>query len=295
MLSETVDLMIRNVPQLQESGKSLARAVHGAVLDGGEGVRDVVDVLHGTWLGHPLHPVLTDIVIGAYTLGSLFDFASLLNPSSTSEAAADSLNSVGNAAVLPTVLAGLADYSTVPRRAAGLGLAHALLNVTAFGLSLASMQARKRHARGPAITLSAASLMILLGSSYLGGHMVFKFKVGTNHADDAGEPTKWTAVLPAEELAEHAPRRVEAAGFPVLLYRRGDRIQAIGAVCAHAGGPLEEGDFYDDCVQCPWHDSVYDLNDGSVVHGPSTYPVPHYDARIRDGQVEVRLAGDEAS
>jgi nitrite reductase/ring-hydroxylating ferredoxin subunit/uncharacterized membrane protein len=295
MLSESVDIMIRNTPQLQESGKSLAKAIHGAVLGGGEGARDAVDVLHGTWLGHPLHPVLTDVVIGAYALSSLFDFASLLNPSRTSEAAADSLNSIGNAAVLPTVLAGLADYSAIPRHSAGVGLTHALMNVAVFGLNLASMQARKRNQREQAIALSAAGVMLLLGSAYLGGHMVYDLKVGVNHAGEPREPAKWTAVLPADELAEQAPRRVEAAGYPVLLVRQNGRVQAIGAVCAHAGGPLDEGAFYGDCVQCPWHDSVYDLNDGSIVHGPTTYPVPNFEARVRDGQIEIRLAGKEAA
>lgn len=43
------------------------------------------------------------------------------------------------------------------------------------------------------------------------------------------------------------------------------------------------------CVECPWHNSIFDLRDGSVVHGPATYPEPAYDARMRDGQIEVRL------
>jgi len=59
--------------------------------------------------------------------------------------------------------------------------------------------------------------------------------------------------------------------------------------CSHAGAPLDEEQFYDGCVECPWHNSVFDLRDGRVIHGPATFPEPTYDARMRDGQVEVRL------
>jgi nitrite reductase/ring-hydroxylating ferredoxin subunit len=90
------------------------------------------------------------------------------------------------------------------------------------------------------------------------------------------------------ELHEQEPRRVEVVGSPVLLYRYGGTIYATAAVCGHAGGPLEQGQFDEYCVQCPWHDSVYDLRDGSIVHGPTTYTLPKYAARIQNGQVEIR-------
>ncbi|MBZ0302599.1 MAG: Rieske (2Fe-2S) protein [Anaerolineae bacterium] len=79
-----------------------------------------------------------------------------------------------------------------------------------------------------------------------------------------------------------------AESIPVLLYREGEAIDAIGAVCSHAGGPLEDGSFADGCVECPWHNSVFDLRDGHVVHGPATFDEPHYQVRIQDGQIEVR-------
>jgi nitrite reductase/ring-hydroxylating ferredoxin subunit len=65
---------------------------------------------------------------------------------------------------------------------------------------------------------------------------------------------------------------------------------AIGSRCSHAGGPLDEGDVDTDActVQCPWHQSVFRLTDGSVVHGPASVPQAAYDVRIRDGHIEVR-------
>lgn len=126
--------------------------------------------------------------------------------------------------------------------------------------------------------------------AYLGGHLSYAKKVGVKNSEDATEPQDWTPALELTKIREREPRRIEVAGQPVLLYRQGNQFQAIGAVCPHAGGPLEQGKFYNGCVQCPWHDSVFALDDGRVVHGPSTYPVNHYEARIRNGMVEVRLA-----
>jgi nitrite reductase/ring-hydroxylating ferredoxin subunit len=259
-------------------------------MDGGEGTRDLADLLHGTWLGHPLHSVLTDVVVGAWGIGSFFDLLSLFNRSERAEITADSLVELGNYAALPTILAGLADFSTIPEHAADTGITHATINATAFSLYLASKQERSNGERDRAIALSTLAFSLLMVGAYLGGHMVYDQKVGVNHAAHVSGPQEWTPVMAAEELQAGQPMRVDADGSPVLLYRQGDGVMAIGAVCAHAGGPLEQGQFYNGKVQCPWHDSVYSLQDGCVVHGPSTYPVPKYDARLRDGQVEVRLA-----
>ena len=90
------------------------------------------------------------------------------------------------------------------------------------------------------------------------------------------------------DLAEGRRRRVELEGKAVLLYRHEGEVQAIGAVCSHQGGPLDEGEFDGNCVTCPWHQSVFDLRDGAVVHGPATYPQTAFEVRERGGRIEVR-------
>lgn len=290
MLGEVIHRTLKQVPALSENGLKLSRALHKAVLQGGDGARRVADFLHGVWLGHPLHPVLTDVSVGAWSLSSFFDILSLFDGSQKSQNTADSLVKLGNVAALPTVLAGLADFSTIPKGAAGVGLSHATLNAAGYTLYLASARARSAGNRSQAIALSALATSIMLASAYLGGHLSFSQRVGVNHAKPPAGPQDWTPVLTSADLQEAKPVRAEVEGSPVLLYRKGNRIMAIGAVCAHAGGPLDEGDFHDDNVQCPWHDSVFNLQDGRVVHGPSTYPVPLYHARLNDGNVEIRLA-----
>jgi nitrite reductase/ring-hydroxylating ferredoxin subunit len=89
-------------------------------------------------------------------------------------------------------------------------------------------------------------------------------------------------------LVENQLRRVEAYGMPVLLARRGGRIYAIGETCAHMGGPLSQGELEDSTVRCPWHGSRFALDDGRVLEGPAVHAQPVLEARVREGQIEVR-------
>ena len=289
MIGEQVDLALDN-PQLEKTALTVARTIHQAVLNGGEGPRKAVDLLHGTWLGHPLHPVLTDVVVGAWSISLFFDLVSLFKHSSQSVTIADALIKVGNIAALPTLLTGLADFSAIPEPVANIALTHAVMNNIGFGLQVASASARKEGARDRAIALSGLAFAFLMTGAYLGGHLSYAKKVGVKYYEDPTEPHGWQPALEVNKLREHEPRRIEVAGQPVLLYRTGHQIQAIGAVCPHSGGPLEQAKFYNGCVECPWHHSVFALANGRVVHGPSTYPVTNYEARVRNGMIEVRLA-----
>lgn len=139
------------------------------------------------------------------------------------------------------------------------------------------------------IWLSSVSSTIMLASAWLGGEMTFKYKVGVNRIPKPPARDKWyTTGLNDGDLPEMTPRRVEVEGFPVLLYRYQGQIYAIGAVCGHEGAPLDEGTFEGYCVTCPWHQSVYDLRDGSVVHGPTAYAEQAFEVRLQQGMIEVR-------
>jgi nitrite reductase/ring-hydroxylating ferredoxin subunit len=125
---------------------------------------------------------------------------------------------------------------------------------------------------------------------YLGGHLSYRRGVGVDHVFGERPPAEWTDALAESELPAATPRRVVLDGASVLLYRVGREILAIGTVCTHAGGPLDEGDIdaVACTVRCPWHGSVFRLADGSVVHGPAVAPEPAYETRVRDGRIEVR-------
>jgi nitrite reductase/ring-hydroxylating ferredoxin subunit/uncharacterized membrane protein len=281
--------------RLGKSGHKVAHSLHHGVLAGGEGTRRVADMLHGTWLGHPLHPVLTDITIGAWTFGALFDALGLASGDRHTQRVADDLTMIGTVSAIPTALAGLTDYSTLPKHASGTATSHALLNGASLLMYALSLRERRRGRRARGLALSAAALGANMFSAWLGGDLVYSERVGVNHGERFDGPDSWTKVHRQADLAPGVAKRVDVDGRAVMLYRDAARVYAIAAVCSHQGGPLDEGEVRGCHVQCPWHDSVFDLRDGSVRHGPATNAQAAFDTRIRDGEIELRLAGATAT
>jgi nitrite reductase/ring-hydroxylating ferredoxin subunit/uncharacterized membrane protein len=247
----------------------------------------VKDLLSGTPLGHPLHPALTDVPIGSFTAATVLD----LIGGERSRNAVEALLVLGIIGTLPTAGAGLADWSDTYGSEQRIGLVHAAANVVALSLFAGSLAARRGGRTGLGRMLSLAGMTALATGGYLGGHLTYSRGVGVNNAFYQHEPEDWTAVMDAANLQAGSPAKAEVDGATILLYRAADRIYAIGSRCSHAGGPLQEGkiDEGDRCVQCPWHGSVFRLDDGSVVHGPASIPQAAYDVRERDGRVEVRF------
>lgn len=291
MTSKDIEQTIQDRLGLDALGEQLSGTLHQAILAGGEPTRRVVDLLHGTWFGHPLHPALTGLVVGAWSLALGFDLAAHQQESKKLAWAADRLIEVGVMAAVPTALSGLADYSAIPRWASGTATLHALLNSTALTLYLLSLAQRRQGNRGVGVLLATLAYGIATGSAWLGGHLSFVHKVGVTHTPTELQPTEWTTVMADGELPGGKAVRVEVEGSAVLLYRHAGILYAASAICPHAGGPLEEGTFEGSCVQCPWHDSVFDLRDGGIVHGPSAFSLPTYAVRLRGGQIEVKREG----
>jgi nitrite reductase/ring-hydroxylating ferredoxin subunit/uncharacterized membrane protein len=249
----------------------------------------IADILHGTWLGHPLHVVLTDVPIGSWTAAAVLDALEEMTGSRAIGRGADAVIAVGLVGAAGAAITGLADWSKIgggqPRR---IGLAHALLNATATACYFTSLCLRSTHSRRAGRRFALLGLIVSSVSAYLGGHLVFKEKIGIDHTADYSPPEDFVAVLAEAELLENQLRRVNANGMPVLLVRRGDHIYAIAETCAHLGGPLSEGKLEDATVRCPWHGSRFSLEDGRVLEGPSVHAQPVLEVRVRDGQIEVR-------
>lgn len=291
-LGVNVERLIKAIPGFDTAAQSVARVIHTAVLRGGDTTRAAADLLHGVWLGHSLHAVLVEIPIGSWSAAAIFDLMALASGSREAEWAADALIALGVAGAVPAAMAGMADYSAIKRDAAAEAGAHALLNSTALGLFLLSLAARRGNRRGAGVLLSLGALTVAGSSAWLGGDMVYRQRVGVNHSPEPSHAGGWSAVIGEDELAVGEARRVQLGDDPVMVYRGAEGIYALGAVCSHAGGPLEEGQFYAGCVECPWHQSVFDLRDGRVVHGPATTPQPAYETRVTNGIVELRRAGE---
>ena len=273
---------IEHFDRLDGVASAISKAVGKAVQP-----RPVRNTLSGTTLGHPLHPVLTDFPIGAWTMATVLDAVG----GPASEPAADILVAVGIATALPTAAAGLNDWSDTQGKSRRVGLVHAVANGTALCLFSSSAVARASGSRSIGKTLGLAGFGVLMFGGFLGGHLAFSNGINVNRTADRTGPRKWTPVLSESELADGEHRKVDAGKVSVLLYRSGAGILALDSVCSHMGGPLEEGTIADGCVTCPWHGSTFRLGDGHIVRGPATTPQPSYEARVNDGQVEVRRRG----
>jgi nitrite reductase/ring-hydroxylating ferredoxin subunit/uncharacterized membrane protein len=268
--------------QLDKPAGAAAKAVQQVV---GQGA--VKDLLSGTPLGHPLHPLLTDIPIGALTSATVLDLVA----GERGRHAADVLVALGLLSALPTAAAGAADWSDSYGPDQRLGSVHAIANVIGLGLYGWSLRARRRGDRRTGTALGLAGMSAMAAGGYIGGHLSHSRGVGVNNAFYQHAPEDWTAVLDETQLADGASARAVAGDATVLLYRSDGQVHAIGSRCSHAGGPLDEGDIDAAActVTCPWHQSVFRLQDGGVVHGPASIPQAAYDARIQDGQIEIRL------
>lgn len=246
----------------------------------------VKDLLSGSWLGHSLHPLLTDVPIGAFTSAVVLDALG----GSDAAGAADLLVTLGLVSAVPTAAAGLADWSDTSGAEQRIGSVHAVANAVGLALFGISLVHRRRGHRKTATALSLVGLGAMGVGGYLGGHLSYSRGVGVNNTFTEEQPNDWTPVLDESELTDGKPVRVDAGGASAMVYRQDGRILVIASHCTHAGGPLEEGkiDKRACTVTCPWHESEFRLDDGSVLHGPATVPQPVYEVRVEGGKVEVR-------
>jgi len=249
-----------------------------------EGLRDL---LHGVWLGHPLHPALVQVPVGAFLSAAVLD----LTPAG--RRAATTLITVGVASAPAAAAAGLLDWSEMTPDRRRVGLVHAAANALSLGLYTASLVARftGRPARGRA--LAYAGLSVAGASAYLGGHLSYAQGGGMNQASPEISQLSedWVSIGSLASLPDGKPAVRKAGDVPLLIYRTGPRVTAMIERCAHETGPLGEGSIVgsgrDACVVCPWHGSTFRLADGIVVHGPAANDQPMLRTRIRDGAVEV--------
>jgi len=265
-------------PQLDAAAEVLGPWAEGL------GPGPLKDLLSGTIVGHPVHPVLTDVTIGAWTGAAMLDVLG----GARSQRGADALVGLGVLSAAPTALTGIADWADVTGEDRRVGMAHAVGNAAATAIYAVSWVARKRGHRGLGVALSMLGFGVASGTAYLGGHLVFARGVGVDVTVFDRLPAKYTPVMDEADLPEGTPTMVDVKGVPVFLLRRGDTVLAMHNECTHHGGPLHKGTLEGDEVTCPWHGSCFRVTDGEIVRGPATAPQPTFTARIHEGKIEVK-------
>lgn len=241
------------------------------------------DLLSGTWLGHPLHPLLTDLPIGFWSSAFTLD---LVGGRATRRAATQ-LVAWGVITAVPTAWSGAADWGDTTGAARRVGLVHAAANSTALACYAASWwcRVRGRHSRGVALGLAGATAATVGG--YLGGHLLQSLGVGVDQTATVRPPRTWTRVAALDDISD-VPLRALAGEAPVIVLRDRGAVVALDARCPHRGAPMDQGSVRDGCIACPWHGSAFRVVDGARVQGPSTADLPSYECRVTNDAVEVR-------
>ncbi len=270
---------------LDPLGSRLSQVVHAGLRN-----QAVADTLHGRWLGHPLHPVLAQVPVGAALSSAVLDVASLVSPDVATRrgrrAGARLLTFTAVLSSLPAAAAGAADYADLHEEQQRTGTVHAATNVVALALWTASLLSRRRSRR-----LALAGTAVASVSAGLGGHLAHRWAAGAHHSEHVphAAPEGWYELCRLDDLSDRRPRPARIGGVGVVVVQVDGDVHALANACSHLFGPLHEGHLEvirdRDCIVCPWHGSAFRVADGEVARGPATAPQPTIDVRVADGVV----------
>jgi nitrite reductase/ring-hydroxylating ferredoxin subunit/uncharacterized membrane protein len=276
------------------------------------------DFLEGKPLRHPLHPFLVHFPIGLFILSFLLDLASLVF-SSAPNLVREAFYAMflGIITALIAAVPGFVDYTDIrsdhpAKQTATAHLALNLIVVALYGINLGVRSSMLDLLQTPLmpLILSIIGIALLSASGYLGGRLVYDEGVSvgrhkrhtplpesTLHFSTAtlagNEREKTDAIFvpitEAEHLNEQETVRVEIDGQVIAIARVEGNFYAFQEFCTHRFGPLSEGSFRDFDVQCPWHNSCFDVRTGKVTQGPAKIDLKTFKVEVRDGKICIGL------
>lgn len=102
----------------------------------------------------------------------------------------------------------------------------------------------------------------------------------------------WTDVAAEADLFEGAAIEVRPHGHDIALFKIEEGVYAIDNICTHGHARLCEGFIDGHQVECPFHQAMFDVRDGSVACGPATEPVRSWPVKLEGGRVFLKLQRD---
>ncbi len=277
------------------------------------------DLLEGKPFRHPLHPLLVHFPVGLFVMSLLLDLASLVVPGFGGLVRGAFYTMIlGLIAALIAAIPGFVDYSEIRRDRPGktVATAHMILNLFVVALYAVNIGLRAGVLDQPQTPLAPLVLSLiavaLLGiSGYLGGHMIYAdgIAVGRHRRETpmpgetlyfataglASAPSNaavgviFVPTIAADRLRNKESLRLQIDQEALVLVKLEGNFYAFQEFCTHRFGPLSEGCFRNDEVQCPWHGSCFDVRTGRVTQGPAKVDLKTYPVQVRDGKVCVGL------
>jgi nitrite reductase/ring-hydroxylating ferredoxin subunit/uncharacterized membrane protein len=291
MIALLIDRFIRSQRWLDPFGKFVQKVVGEVYKPLGRPGQALKSFLHGTWWGHALHPVIVNVPLGAWTAALVADLAAYtgrLRPE-----VGDFCVLVGVLASYGALVTGYTDFHETAGHERKVGAAHGLLMTTTILLYTASWLLRWRvggSAHDLAVVLAVIGYLLVISGAYLGGDLVFRIGTMVNRNAFITGPKEFVRIGRPSDFGEGQMKSVKAGGMPVLVVRHRGRLYAISNTCAHAGGPLDEGELDGTSVTCPWHASQFDITNGRVKRGPATFDQPSLTVRENGDAVEAKLS-----
>ena len=278
----------------------------------------VKDFLEGKPLRHPIHPMLVHFPIGLFFLSLLLDIASFVFPSVPNLVLGSFYAiSLGVIAALLAAVPGFADYTDIRRDhpAKRTASAHMILNLIVVGLYAINLAVRfsadvDLRVHPLAFSFSLVGVALLSISGYLGGRLVYDDGIGVGrhkrHMPAPRDTIHLTVPIPgadgvfvpimaAQLLRERETLRVEIDGQIMTIAKIGNQLFAFQEFCTHRFGPLSEGKFEGFNVQCPWHNSCFDVRTGKVTNGPAKVDLKIFKVEMREGKVGILLPRETKS
>jgi len=274
------------------------------------------DFLEGKPLRHPVHPMLVHFPIGLFILSLLLDLASLAFPS-VPNLVRDSFYAmlVGIITALFAAVPGFVDYTDIrsdhpAKRTATAHMTLNLLVVALYGINLGVRSSMLADSKIPLLplVLSLVGVALLSASGYLGGRLVYdegisvgrhKRRTATpedtlhfsaaHFAQNEQSDVIFIPVPEAERLQEKETLRAEIDGQVITIAKIDNHFYGFQEFCTHRFGPLSEGSFEGFNVQCPWHNSCFDVRTGKVTNGPAKVDLKTFKVEMRDGKICVGI------
>ena len=252
---------------------------------------------------HPIHPILIAFPIAFFTGTLFFDILGLITREQGYWQTAYFLEIAGVVFALLAAVPGFIDYLfTVPPKSSAKKRAalHGLTNVTMVALFFIAWLYREKDI-APAywiIALEVAGTILLMIAGWMGGTLVYRNQIGVDpRYANAGkwkeayltESSGLIHVAAANELSTNQIKLLHVAGKRIVLARTESHYVAFDDRCTHKGGSLAGGSLMCGTVQCPWHGSQFDVQNGAVTAGPAKEDIQTYTITEKEGQVYLTI------